>query len=114
MQKRSLHRKSDTPNSETFPIIILQADHGPDSSFGIDGWNSPTEEMIKERMGILNAYLLPDKKEEYLYNFISPVNTFRMIFKIYFGADLDLLEDKSYFSNYETPYKFIPVTELNH
>jgi hypothetical protein len=68
--------KSDVP-----PIIIVQGDHGFWS-----GTNLP----------ILNAYYLPGDGADLLYPTISPVNSFRLIFDHYFGAELGLLEDTSY------------------
>jgi hypothetical protein len=35
------------------------------------------------------------------------VNTFRVIFNRYFGADYELLPDESYFSSPTTPYQFL-------
>jgi hypothetical protein len=46
-------------------------------------------------MKILNAYFLPGEGAAGLYPSITPVNTFRLIFDVYFGADLELLEDVS-------------------
>lgn len=95
------------------PIIILQADHGPASTIEISdskGWEDPTEEMINERMSILNSYYFPDGESEELYRSISPVNTFRLIFNSYFDQDYELLEDKHYFSPYNNPYEFEDVT----
>ena len=62
-------------------------------------------------MSILNAYYFSDQKYDKLYPEITPVNTFRVIFDQYFGADLPLLEDKNYFSLWNTPYEFIEVTD---
>ena len=61
--------------------------------------------------GILNAYHLPGGADE-LYDSISPVNSFRIIFNTYFDAKLPLLQDKHYFSiYYESPYSFSDVTD---
>ena len=73
--------------SEIPPIIILQSDHGqrphhPGIVIGEDEWRK-----------ILNAMYLPGMDTEMLYDNISPVNTFRLIFNQYFGADYPLLED---------------------
>jgi len=38
-----------------------------------------------------------------MYNNISPVNTFRVIFNHYFGTNLPLLKDKSYVPDYHLP-----------
>ena len=76
--------------SEIPPIIILQSDHGlrprcrdpegPD--IGTDEWRK-----------ILNVMYLPGMDYSELSESISPVNTFRLIFSHYFGADYPLLED---------------------
>lgn len=95
--------------SEIPPIIILQADHGSASTFS--DWEYPTEEFLKERMTIFNAYYLPGGGNEILYSYITPVNTFRLIFNFYFSTDYKLLKDQSYFSSYEFPYKFTDVTD---
>jgi hypothetical protein len=84
-------------NSETPPVIIIQGDHGP------------FQVTHDERMRNLNAYYLPEAKDK-LYPEISPVNSFRLVLDTYFGQNLPLLKDKSYFSNYQkrTDYQVIP------
>ncbi|MBL7069660.1 MAG: sulfatase-like hydrolase/transferase [Candidatus Omnitrophica bacterium] len=97
-------------NSEIPPIIILQADHG--SAFEMYKIKSgtvaarQTETSIKERSGILNAYYLPEEGRELLYDSITPVNTFRLVFNTIFNADFELLEDRVYW------YDFAEVTEF--
>ena len=78
--------------SDIEPIIILQADHGAGPNRGID---------------ILNAYFLPENGNRLLYESITPVNSFRIVFKHYFDVDYELLKDESYFVTIEYPYKFI-------
>lgn len=94
--------------SETPPIIILQADHGSKS---IKEKGDPSPEMLQERMGILNAYHLPNNGEARLYDSVTPVNTFRLIFNIYFDANYELLEDSLYFSKLARPYDFLDATD---
>jgi hypothetical protein len=84
--------------SEVKPIILLQGDHGFDPP---------------NRMEILNAYLVPDVVKVKLYPGISPVNSFRLLFDAYFGASYVLLPDKSYYSNYATPYEYEVVEDSN-
>lgn len=93
-------------NSTRPPIIILQADHGPGAYLD---WNSSTRSNIRERLGILNACYFPDGGDTLLYDTITPVNTFRSVFRHYFGEDLELLPDESYFSLWNNPYWFVPV-----
>ena len=57
-------------------------------------------------MAILNALYLPDGGNAVLYDIISPINTYRLIFDLYFGAELPLLEDASYYSTYDEPFAF--------
>jgi hypothetical protein len=89
------------------PIIILQSDHGSELKLDMHDVNNTD---LKERMSILNAYYFPDRKYERLYQKISPVNSFRVVLNTYFGGDLELLPDRSFFSTWPEPYKFIDVT----
>ena len=90
------------------PIIILQADHGPGSE---TQWEKAEKTNMKERLSILNAYFLGDEGKKLLYETITPVNSFRVIFNYIFNTKFELLEDKSYFATWNHPYKFINVTE---
>jgi len=95
-------------NSKTPPVIILQSDHGPSSMVDL---TDPEKSNLKERMSIFNAIYLPGDGKTGLYEEITPVNTFRIIFNYYFGADYRLLKDESYFSTLQQPYKFINVSD---
>lgn len=92
--------------SDPRPMIILQGDHG--SGIGIRDWQHLPESQrsaaVRERMGILNAYLVPDPVKKDLYETITPVNTFRLILSRYFGANYHLLEDRVYYSHYRNPW----------
>jgi hypothetical protein len=90
-------------------IIILQADHGPDARLDPE-WQLD-ESYLPERISILNAYYFPDQDYSNLYEDITPVNTFRIVLNQYFGTDKKLLEDNSYFADWNHPYSFIDVTE---
>lgn len=89
-------------------IIVIQADHGPGSRLD---WANSANTDFRERFSILNAYYFPDQAYGELYPEISPVNTFRVILKNYFGIALPVLEDRSYFSTLDRPYDFSDVTE---
>jgi len=75
------------------PIIVIQGDHGP--------WLQTGSDQFK----ILNAYYLPGHND-LLYPTISPVNTFRLIFDTYLGADYPLLDDISYASPVPNVFNF--------
>jgi hypothetical protein len=87
-------------------IIIIQGDHGPGSEWFVNDYEKTNK---KERFSILNAYYLPGGMKKDLYESITPVNSFRLIFKDYFGLDMPLLPDKSYYSTWNDPFKFIEV-----
>lgn len=74
-------------------------------------WESAENTNLRERFSMLNAYYLPNGDGVQLYDSITPVNTFRVLFNYYFGTELELLEDESYFSTYDRPYAFVNVTE---
>ncbi|MBI4232048.1 hypothetical protein HY605_02350 [Candidatus Peregrinibacteria bacterium] len=82
------------------PLIILQGDHGPLQQH-IPG------KRISGRMGILNAYHFPGKKNTGLYQAISPVNSFRLLFNLYFGTEYPILKDEGYFSETDTTNELI-------
>lgn len=95
-------------NSDTPPIILIQGDHG----FTTDLHESRTS-------GILNAYYLPGADySKYLYPSITPINSFRLVFNLYFSANMELLPDEIYrdsigiYKQREAPYDFIQVTPM--
>jgi len=77
--------------SDVEPIIILQGDHGP--KLTVKALGIPNSEFIK--FNILNAYYLPGKDNRLLYETITPVNSFRIVFNLYFDTDYELLKDES-------------------
>lgn len=93
------------------PVIVLQGDHG---SRAYADFDNPEASYFKENLAILNAYHLPARGEESLYPEISPVNTFRLIFRHYFGAELDPLPDTSAWTTWRRPYRFLPFEESSY
>ena len=99
--------------SRMAPIIILQSDHGPNFAFpGKYHLQNPPPEVLREKMRIFNAFYLPNGENDFLYDSMSPVNTFRLIFNRYFGSNFLLLKDESYFSTLKFPYRLTNVTDL--
>src|SRR3989344_2238346 len=105
-------------------VIIFQSDEGPFlplEYFNGDGESVPeNSESYLIHGAILNAVYLPDKddfskpanyeKIGFSPNF-SPVNTFRVILNYYFGTNLSILPDKTYFSlDNKRIYNFKEVT----
>jgi sulfatase-like protein len=88
-------------------VIILQGDHGPGSTLD---WDHLERSFIPERMGILNAFLLPGVSGPGPYPEISPVNNFRLVLNRYFRVGLPLLPDESFISAFHDPYRLFKVT----
>lgn len=101
-------------DSPSKPIIIVQGDEGPMPKqhpipSNLD-WAKASNASIKEKFPIINAYLWPEHEDK-LYQSITPVNTFRLLFDTYFSADLPLLADKNYiFQDANHLYDFTDVT----
>lgn len=96
-------------------VIVLQGDHGGGCE-GVEGceqWKGagePSELFAELITKNFVAYHLP-RGREMLYDTITPVNTFRVIFNAYFGMAYEMLEDRQYLSSYKEPYRFIEVTK---
>ena len=88
-------------------IIVVQSDHGPGSRSDMLTSDNP---HLQETMSILNAYYFPGEAYGRLYSTITPVNTFRVILDQYFGTSLGLLPDSSYFTTWQEPYRFVPIS----
>lgn len=94
-------------NSASPPVIIIQGDHGPGSRLV---WDAPGETCLWERTPILNAYYLPGEGARWLYPAISPVNSFRVVLNAYFGTELPLLPDSTYFTSHRLERQAIDIT----
>jgi len=91
------------------PIIVIQSDEGP-FRFVAGPWNGSAD-AIRAHALILNAYFLPGIKKTGLYQTITPVNSFRLIFNDYFGTNHKLLPDDIYtIPNDKLPYQYTNVT----
>jgi hypothetical protein len=93
------------------PIVIVQADEGPLFCRSVD-CPEVSVEYAAIRFGVLNAMYLPGIDEQLPATFTT-VNTFRTIFREYFGADLPNLPDHSYsWPDNDHIYDFRDMTEL--
>jgi len=95
-------------NSATPPIIIVQGDHGPGSLRSKSMIEEQDDEEMKawERFSILNAYYFPFGGSSQLYPTITPVNTFRVMLRYYFGGELDLVAPRKIWSDYDHVNRF--------
>ena len=93
--------------SEGPVVIVLQSDHG-DRKF-ID-FDEPTSAGVDARSAILNAIYYSDGNYESLYQSVTPVNTFRLIFNHWFGTEYPLLPDRTFFHepSVSTPFNKVP------
>ncbi len=83
--------------SETPPVIILQADEGPELRYEGDQ-TKPEITKIRKRVGILSAFYLPGRQsDEPLPAGIGPVNTFRLVLQQYYDPQMTLLPEKSFY-----------------
>lgn len=95
-------------------VIVIQGDHG--SAFGLkDGHSDPQPKDMLERFSILNAIYASEECKGKLYSSISPVNNLRVVFSSYFGENLEILEDASFYSWYDRLYDFerVEIPELD-
>jgi len=103
----------------TRPIIIVQSDEGPypndqeEESLHLV-LPDVSSDVLHRKMRILNALYLPgvDPSAAGVTDDITPVNTFRVVFDTYFGADLPMLPNRSYvFADDDHPYRLEDVTD---
>jgi hypothetical protein len=84
-------------------VIVIQGDHGPGSELD---FGSAERTHLRERLGILNAFCLPDRDVSTLYPSVSPVNTFRIVLGRVRGRPIPLRPDRSYFTTWDRPYDY--------
>jgi hypothetical protein len=95
---------------QTRPIVIIEGDEGPLMCQSTDCVKN-TPEYLRIRLGNLVAMYLPGVDETLPDTFTS-VNTFRVVLRDYFGADLELLPDRSFtWPDNDHLYDFRDVTD---
>jgi Sulfatase len=94
------------------PVVVIQADEGPYTGLGAGNATLVSIKKLKQKMFVMNAFYLPGVPRPPLYPSFSSVNTFRLIFNLYFGKEYPLLPDRSFVFIYKHLYKFLDVTEL--
>ena len=91
--------KTILAKSDPQPIVVIQSDHS----------YLPREDRVK----ILNAYYFPDGGDQNLYETITPVNTFRLVFNTYFDGNYPLLQDISHYIDAKGFQQEAPSTCVN-
>ena len=93
----------------TRPIILIEGDEGPLNCQSVDCVTN-TPEYLRIRLGNLIAMDLPGVTERLPDDYTS-VNTFRTVFRTYFGADLPDLPNRSFtWPDNDHIYQFEDVT----
>lgn len=91
-------------------IILLQADHG-------DRWmvdfKNPERSDLETPFCIFNSYYFPEGDYSRLYETISPVNSFRVLFNQFFDGDYALHGDDSYYYKSSDRYRFLNTNPAN-
>jgi hypothetical protein len=94
------------------PVIVLQADEGPFAG-APTAWRPRPSPALDRKFPILNAYYFPGKGDGEVPDTITPVNTFRAVFNLYFDAGLSMLDDRNFiFRSLNHAYDFTDVTDL--
>ncbi len=101
------------------PIIIFASDEGPppgtdknNTNPDPEAWISKTTKQLRQKFPILAAFYLPGPDRPRVAQTITPVNFFRTIFSLYFGANLPLLADDSFvWFDEDHLYQFESVTD---
>ncbi len=84
--------QTNEPNS----IIIIQGDHGSNSSMhgAVSNWEGDWHDYVRSRSANLSTCYLPGKSYEgLLYPELTPVNLFRILFDTYLETNYGTLED---------------------
>lgn len=93
------------------PIIVLQSDEGFYSGLDVRS-DALTDRDIEQHFGTLESFYFPGLRRTGLYDSITLVNVFRLLFDDYFGTRLPLLPDRNYVARDATHlYQFVDVTD---
>ncbi|HEX2088779.1 MAG TPA: sulfatase-like hydrolase/transferase [Actinomycetota bacterium] len=103
------------PNNR--PIIVLQTDEGVYRSEELDeqprdfSWDDVKGIDLRNKFLILNSYYLPGVRHNGLYPSITPVNSFRLIFNLYFRAGMRPLPDRHFVRESRESFRLVDITK---
>lgn len=103
MMKESINKILSTKNS---PIIIIESDHGLKEKYFED-----EKSVFLGHFNNFKAYYFPNIGKNPEFEESMPVNSFRILFNIYFNEDYEILENKIYTLE-DNKYKFREITGI--
>jgi hypothetical protein len=101
--KESIEKLLDTNNP---PIIIIQSDHGMKESHSEDEYTK-----LFASFNNFKAYYFPYEGRNIEFETSTPVNSFRVLFNLYFDDGYELLEDRIYVIDGKE-YQFRDITKI--
>lgn len=89
------------------PVVLLVSDHGFGGFHtGVMPLAEATARQLRERLDILGAIRVPAEHRAEFSGVETPVGAIRMMMRTVFGAELDDLEEVSYWSSQRRPFAF--------
>ena len=101
--KESVEKLLDTNNP---PIIIIQSDHGMKESHSEDEYTK-----LFASFNNFKAYYFPYEGKNMEFETTTPVNSFRVLFNLYFDDGYELLEDRIFVIDGKE-YQFRDITKI--